>query len=310
MVHRFRWNRVFFLGFLSLLTITLFACNRPQNDTSITVQQPVGVLTSSVEVQQKEPVVSLDVSVSSTNVSDSSESNKMQVTSSLQPEANEQDVPIVTPAMNIESLPAPESLEQRFSYSYGYLVMDASMRDLQEIDPDFFIRGMIDYAYEKVPFIDRNQMNQVLFEYQDKLIAEASARLRELSERNLQQAEEFLKVNAARVNVKTTSSGLQYEIMKDSTGTKPGMNDTVKVHYKLTYLDGSVGDSSTKGIPSTFSLPSLIDGFKEGLMLMPVGSQYRFFVHPRLGYGSAGSVTIEPNTLLIYDVELVEIVIK
>ena len=306
MVIRLRWNRVLFLGFLSLLTITLLACERPQNVTTVSVQQPIGIL----EVQQKQSVSSIEASASNTVSSPATISDGVRTSENLQTETEQEDAPIITPAMNIESLPAPQSLEQRFSYSYGYLVMDASMRDLQEIDPDFFIRGMIDYAYEKIPFIDRNQMNQVLFEYQDKLIAEASARLRELSERNLQQAEEFLKVNAARANVKTTSSGLQYEVMKDSTGIKPEINDTVKVNYKLTYLDGSVGDSSAKGIPSTFSLPSLINGFKEGLMLMPVGSQYRFFVHPRLGYGSAGSVSIEPNTLLIYDVELVEIVPK
>jgi FKBP-type peptidyl-prolyl cis-trans isomerase len=108
-------------------------------------------------------------------------------------------------------------------------------------------------------------------------------------------------------NEVSTPTGLQYEIVKDSEGEKPLENDTVRVNYRLTYLDGREGDSSIRGIPSTFDLSAMIPGFREGLMLMGVGSEFRFFVHPNLGYGASGSTKIEPNTLLIFDVALVEI---
>ncbi len=214
----------------------------------------------------------------------------------------------VSGALAIEALDVPATLIERFSYSYGYLVMEAALRQLKEIDSDYFIRGMLDYVLERPLFFNREQMNNVLFEYQDKLITDAAARLAELAQKNLEDAEQFLAVNGARPTVVATESGLQYEVIKPSGGLKPKETDTVKVNYTLTYLDGRIGDASATGVPSTFALPGMVAGFREGLMLMPVGAVYRFFVHPKLGYGASGSVNIEPNTLLIFDVELIEIV--
>ena len=92
-------------------------------------------------------------------------------------------------------------------------------------------------------------------------------------------------------------------------GALPTSEDTVKVDYMITFLDGSTGDNSySRGEPSTFKLANLIPGFAEGVKLMPAGSHYRFYVHPSLAYGEAGNEMIPPNTLLIFDVELHEIV--
>lgn len=214
----------------------------------------------------------------------------------------------VSGALIIDSLSMPQDLIERFSYSYGFLIMDASMRDIRDIDSQYFIRGMLDYALNRPSFFSREQMNGVLFEYQDKLIADAASRLAELAQRNLAEAEQFLAVNEAKPSVLTTSSGLQYEVVKATDGLKPKEGDVVKINYLLSYLDGRVGDSSVPGIPSTFALSDLISGFREGLMLMSLGSTYRFYLHPSLGYGVAGSPNIETNMLLIFDVELVDIV--
>lgn len=208
----------------------------------------------------------------------------------------------------IEYLPAPSSLEQRFSYTYGYLLMMTATRDVQGIDPVYFARGALDAGLANDALIPTPEMNNVLYEYQDKLITEAARRLEELARKNLNDAESFLAVNGKREGVVTTASGLQYEVLQATEGEHPGEKDTVSVNYRLTYLDGREGDASVRGIPSTFDLDSLIPGFREGLMLMTEGSQYRFYVHPSLGYGEEGSTRIEPNTLLIFDVELVEIV--
>lgn len=210
----------------------------------------------------------------------------------------------------VEELGRPMTLEERFSYTYGYLIMQTAMRDINVIDPYYFARGALDFGLKKEPYVARSAMNDVLFEYQDKLIAEAAEQLAQLSKKNLENAEGFLAVNGAREGVVTTDSGLQYEVVKAVEGPRPTAIDTVKVNYRLTYLDGREGDASEKGIPSVLSLPSLISGFREGLLLMTVGSEYRFYVHPALGYGQAGSLKIEPNTLLIFDVTLVEIVKK
>ncbi|WP_422480987.1 FKBP-type peptidyl-prolyl cis-trans isomerase [Pleomorphochaeta sp. DL1XJH-081] len=208
----------------------------------------------------------------------------------------------------VEYLPEPETLDERFSYTYGYLLMVTAMRDVQGLDPVYFARGAYDAGLAETPLIEESEMNTVLYEYQDKLITEAARRLEELASKNLEDAESFLAVNGKREGVTTTSSGLQYEILESSEGVHPEADDTVKVNYRLTYLDGREGDASIRGIPSTFDLSSMIPGFREGLLLMPVGSSFRFYVHPDLGYGEEGSTRIEPNTLLIFDVELVEIV--
>ena len=208
----------------------------------------------------------------------------------------------------VEQLPTPVTLDERFSYTYGYLLMMTAMRDVQEIDPVYFARGAYDAGTRHTPLIPENMMNSVLFEFQDKLITEAARRLEELAAKNLEDAESFLAVNGKRDGVFTTPSGLQYEVIKEAQGLQPRANDSVRVHYRLTYLDGREGDASIRGIPSLFDLRSMIPGFREGLMLMPVGSSYRFYVHPALGYGVEGSTRIEPNTLLIFEVELVEVI--
>lgn len=208
----------------------------------------------------------------------------------------------------IESLLPPVTLEERFSYTYGYLLMETAMRDVQGIDPSFFARGALDSGLDDFPLIDKSSMNTVLYEYQDKLITEAAKRIEELAHKNLEDAESFLAINGQREGIITTSSGLQYEVLNAPEGEKPEESDTVRVNYRLTYLDGREGDASIRGIPSTFNLSSMIPGFREGLMLMSEGSNFRFYVHPDLGYGATGSTRIEPNTLLIFDVELVEIV--
>lgn len=208
----------------------------------------------------------------------------------------------------VEYLPVPETLDERFSYTYGYLLMATAMRDVQGLNPVYFARGAYDAGLAETPLIEETEMNTVLYEYQDKLINEAARRLEELAQKNLEDAESFLAVNGKREGVTTTSSGLQYEILETTEGARPETDDTVKVNYRLTYLDGREGDASIRGIPSTFDLSSMIPGFREGLLLMPVGSSFRFYVHPNLGYGEEGSTRIEPNTLLIFDVELVEIV--
>lgn len=241
----------------------------------------------------------------STNGSDASEP-QLDETPVIKPEVNA-DADSPGQESMVEYLPQPDTLEKRFSYTYGYMLMATAMRDVQDIDPVYFARGAYDAGLKMAPLIPEGSMNTVLYEYQDKLIREAARRLEELAKKNLEDAESFLAVNGKREGVITTPSGLQYEIVEDSEGELPTAEDTVQVHYRLTYLDGREGDASIRGIPSTFELEALIPGFREGLMLMPVGSVFKFYVHPSLGYGIEGSTRIEPNTLLIFDVELVEI---
>ena len=118
-------------------------------------------------------------------------------------------------------------------------------------------------------------------------------------------AADFLARNGGRSGVISTPSGLQYEVLRQSTGDRPGAKDEVTAHYVGSLTDGTVFDSSRdRGAPGVFPVDALIKGWQEGLQLMSVGSRYRFFVPPELGYGSRGSRAIPPDSALIFDVEL------
>ena len=118
----------------------------------------------------------------------------------------------------------------------------------------------------------------------------------------------FLEDNAQRPEVKTTASGLQYEVLTEGTGPKPtGSTARVTVHYEGRLINGTVFDSSYKrNQPASFGLNQVISGWTEGVQLMPQGSKYRFFIPSDMGYGSRGAGSIPPNSTLIFDVELLQ----
>ena len=123
------------------------------------------------------------------------------------------------------------------------------------------------------------------------------------------EGEQFLAENAKREGVKTTESGLQYEVIEATLGQKPKATDKVKVHYEGTLIDGTVFDSSYKrGEAISFPLSGVIKGWTEGLQLMSVGSKYKFFIPYQLAYGERGAgASIPPYAALIFTVELLGI---
>jgi FKBP-type peptidyl-prolyl cis-trans isomerase len=127
--------------------------------------------------------------------------------------------------------------------------------------------------------------------------------------KNKEAGQKFLAENGKRSGVITTASGLQYEILKEGKGPKPVAENTVKVHYHGTTIDGVVFDSSVdRGEPVTFGLGQVIKGWTEALQLMPVGSKWKIFIPSELGYGEqAAGPKIKPNSVLIFDVELLGI---
>lgn len=126
---------------------------------------------------------------------------------------------------------------------------------------------------------------------------------------NKQAAMAYLEVNQAQPNVKTTASGLQYQVLQAGTGTvHPKVTDHVTVHYEGSLIDGTVFDSSIqRDRPINFGLERVIAGWREGLPLMVVGEKTRFFIPPSLAYGEQWAGDIPPNSTLIFDVELLGI---
>jgi len=138
--------------------------------------------------------------------------------------------------------------------------------------------------------------------------SKAKAEFEALSTKNKAEGDAFLAKNKSAAGVKTTASGLQYQVLTQGTGARPGPNDTVKVNYTGTFVNGEVFDSSSKNNPpgpTSIPLARVIPGFREGLQLMQVGGHYKIFIPASLGYGAEPQSGFPPNETLIFDVTLV-----
>ncbi|MBK7887139.1 MAG: FKBP-type peptidyl-prolyl cis-trans isomerase [Bacteroidetes bacterium] len=126
---------------------------------------------------------------------------------------------------------------------------------------------------------------------------------------NVAKGKAFLEENKKKAGVQTTASGMQYIVMKEGTGAKPGLNDKVTTHYHGTLIDGTVFDSSVeRGQPASFPVSGVIPGWTEALQMMPVGSKWKLFLPSELAYGERGAGgKIGPNSVLVFEVELLSI---
>lgn len=192
----------------------------------------------------------------------------------------------------------------KISYALG-LSMGYNFKasGIKVVNTEDFIAGLEDVLSEKELQMSVDEAKKVINDYFNQLQTEKA-------ELNQQAGEEFLRINKEKAGVHTTPSGLQYEVLKEGTGKKPQATDQVTVHYEGTLINGGVFDSSIKrGQPATFGLNQVIKGWTEGLQLMSTGAKYRFFIPSDLAYGSQGAgEMIEPNSTLIFDVELLDIV--
>lgn len=192
----------------------------------------------------------------------------------------------------------------KVSYALGLSIgnnfQNSGIKDLQVED---FIKGLTDVMEEKQPAITYDEAKEVINEYFIKL-------QKEKMEINKKAGEEFLHINKGRVGVVELPSGLQYQVLKQGNGAKPSATDKVKCHYHGTLINGTVFDSSVqRGQPAVFGVNQVIPGWVEALQLMPVGSKWRLFIPSNLAYGEHGAgEMIEPNSTLIFDVELLDIV--
>jgi len=150
--------------------------------------------------------------------------------------------------------------------------------------------------------MDQGQANQVFSEYM-------TAKNKKSGASQLEEGQKFLEENKKRPEVKTTASGLQYEVLKATEGPKPKATDKVTVHYKGTLLNGQTFDSSyDRGETIEFPLNGVIKGWTEGVQLMSVGSKYKFFIPYNLAYGEQGAGgSIKPFSTLVFEVELFKI---
>lgn len=201
-----------------------------------------------------------------------------------------------------------ETYFDKLSYAYGYILQFNLQSQGLIVELDSFNDGISDTFNGIELNKSEEQIDQIFSAYQDLMEGRYETLIAELGEVNLLEAEQFLAENKNKENIIETSSGLQYEIITQGKGSNAKSTDDVVVDYLITFLDGTTGDNSYyRGEPSTFNLENLIPGFSEGVQLMNEGSHYRFYLHPSLAYGERGSNEIQPNALLIFDIELHEI---
>lgn len=202
-----------------------------------------------------------------------------------------------------------ESTEQRLSYGIAFGLGQRMVQDGMPMDIDAFVAGYRDGASGQPGRMTQEEIASEMQAYQEKMVAEQQAVQAEMAEANLAAATAFLDENKAREGVMVTESGLQYEVLEAGEGATPGPEDTVEVHYTGTLVDGTEFDSSHKrGQTVTFGVGQVIAGWTEALQLMPVGSKYKLYIPPELGYGAGGAgQMIGPNSALVFEVELVSI---
>ncbi len=198
---------------------------------------------------------------------------------------------------------------QRMGYALGTNVGRTFKQQNFPVDIDSVIAGMRDAFTGGTLKMDDAKIAETLQKLQTTLQANAQAAQETATKKNADDGTAFFAKNGTAEGVVTTKTGLQYKVVTAGDGKKPTAEDTVKVHYRGTLLDGTEFDSSyARGEPVTFPVNAVIPGWTEALQLMPVGSKWQVFIPSDLGYGAGGAGDkIGPNAALIFDVELLSI---
>ncbi|MDD2246008.1 MAG: FKBP-type peptidyl-prolyl cis-trans isomerase [Fermentimonas sp.] len=192
----------------------------------------------------------------------------------------------------------------KLSYALGMSMASNLMNSgLRELDVDSFVKAFTDVMSNTNLSMSPQEANEVIQSYFRK-------KEDEMLVGNLKKGEAFLEENKKKEDIITLSSGLQYKVLTNGNGAKPKATDRVKCHYHGTLINGKVFDSSVeRGQPAVFGVNQVIKGWVEALQLMSVGSKWRLFIPSHLAYGEQGAGnSIEPNSTLIFDVELLGIV--
>lgn len=202
-----------------------------------------------------------------------------------------------------------KTFKDKLSYSMG-LDMGTYLNSVgDELDYERLLQGLKTGFEAGESILPAEEMQAVQQEFAKTMQAKQEAAMVELQETNKKVGDAFLAENKKKDGVVVTESGLQYEIVSAGKGKSPKAEDTVTVHYKGTTIDGTVfDDSSKRGEPAVFGVNQVIPGWTEVLQLMKEGAKYRVVIPPALAYGPRGvPPMIEPNSVLVFDVELVSI---
>lgn len=196
------------------------------------------------------------------------------------------------------------------NYSYGYLIGQRAKSAVTPINYDAFVQGLRAAVDETPPTVSSSKMLEVVQAYGQKQQAKVAKERAEVAAASLAQAQEFLSEFKQKEGVQSLEKGILYEVMTEGTGKKPTAENTIRAHYSGSLIDGSEFDNSfTRGQPAEFAVRDVIPGWQVALLAMPVGSRWKVVIPPDVAYGEAGVPgAIPPNSVLIFTIELLEIV--
>ncbi len=196
--------------------------------------------------------------------------------------------------------------EQKASYALGQNIGKSLVDQKVTVDADVFAMSLKDAAKGESK-MTKEEIQKAMMTLQEM----AQKKTAEEGEKNKKEGSEFLEKNKAAAGVKVTASGLQYKVETEGTGKQPKKEDMVKVHYKGTLINGQQFDSSyDRNQPAEFPVSGVIPGWTEALQLMKVGSKYKLFIPAELAYKDFPKPGIPPNSVLLFDVELLEVTAK
>lgn len=196
---------------------------------------------------------------------------------------------------------------QKAGYALGFEMGTNAKEVMDDLDLDAVQQGLKDAYADKEMALDKEKLSEAIEVYMKRKQEEAVKKMEEKAKTNKSAGEAFLAENAKKEGVKTTASGLQYKVITEGTGKSPKATDSVVVHYEGKLIDGKVFDSSyERGEPIEFPLNQVIAGWTEGLQLMKEGGTYELYIPSDLAYGETGNPGIEPNSTLIFKIELLD----
>lgn len=202
-----------------------------------------------------------------------------------------------------------ETDKGKLSYAVGWDIGEDIQRRGAEFDVETIIAAIRDSSAGNDPQIPAEEMVALLTELQQKVRQEQAEAFQQLADDNQKSADEFLENNKAKNGIVVLPSGVQYRIIEEGEGSRPGMEDTVRVHYRGSKISGHEFDSSfARGVPEEFPVNTVLRGWQEVLPLMKTGATWQIFVPPELAFGARGNPPVGPNEALMFDLKLVEII--
>lgn len=195
--------------------------------------------------------------------------------------------------------------KEKVSYIIGMDIGSNLKKQLIDVDPNIFARGIKDALSGEKPLLTEQEIQETMAVFQREMMVKQA----DVAKKNRAEGEAFLAENKKKEGVKSLPSGLQYKVIKAGTGKKPKLTDTVTAHYRGTLINGKEFDSSYKrGQPVNFQVSGVIPGWTEALQLMEEGAKWQLFIPSNLAYGEQGAGRdIGPSMALIFEVELISV---